>query len=53
MASGFGLVHVALRAALEKRGAPAGRLDKSCSNCVHWAMRRRERVLDVLHAPGS
>ncbi|MFF7358467.1 hypothetical protein ACFZA1_38445 [Streptomyces filipinensis] len=24
---------------------------KSCSHCVHWAMRWRERVLDVLHAP--
>lgn len=24
---------------------------KSCSNCVHWAMRWRERVLDVLNAP--
>ncbi|MCX4564335.1 hypothetical protein OHA02_50220 [Streptomyces phaeochromogenes] len=24
---------------------------KSCSNCVRWAMRWRERVLHVLHAP--
>jgi hypothetical protein len=23
----------------------------SCANCVHWAMRWRERVLDVLRAP--
>jgi hypothetical protein len=28
-----------------------GHTHASCSNCVHWALRWRERVLDVLHAP--
>jgi hypothetical protein len=28
-----------------------GHTHASCANCVHWAMRWRERVLDVLRAP--
>lgn len=28
-----------------------GHTHSSCANCVHWAMRWRERVLDVLRAP--
>jgi hypothetical protein len=28
-----------------------GHEHKSCANCVHWAMRWRQRVLDVLHGP--
>lgn len=23
----------------------------SCANCIHWAMRWRERVIDILHGP--
>lgn len=28
-----------------------GHTHASCANCVHWAMRWRQRILDVLHAP--
>ncbi|MGA4964457.1 deazapurine DNA modification protein DpdA family protein [Streptomyces pseudogriseolus] len=35
-----------------RRSAPLpGHDHKSCANCVHWAMRWRQRVLDVLHGP--